>query len=45
MQAPDFEDLESASSPALPAAAQHDLTAVVVPLLKGVVYREDDAAL
>lgn len=24
---------------------QYDLTAVVVPLLKGVVYREDDAAL
>lgn len=45
MQAPDFEDIESDSSPALPAALQHDLTAVVVPLLKGVVYREDDAAL
>lgn len=28
-----------------PAAPQYDLTAVVVPLLKGVLYREDDAAL
>ena len=27
------------------AAAQYDLTAVVVPLLKGVVYREEDTAL
>ena len=28
-----------------PAAPQYDLTAVVVPLLKGVLFREDDAAL
>ena len=28
-----------------PAAPQYDLTALVVPLLKGVLYREDDAAL
>ena len=28
-----------------PAAVQYDLTAVVVPLLKGVVYREEDTAL
>lgn len=28
-----------------PAAAQYDLTALVVPLLKGVLYREDDTAL
>ncbi|MES2362471.1 MAG: DUF4194 domain-containing protein [Pseudomonadota bacterium] len=28
-----------------PAAPQYDLTAVVVPLLKGVLYREEDAAL
>lgn len=34
-----------ASPVALPAAPQYDLTAVVVPLLKGVIYREDDAAL
>ena len=27
------------------AAPQYDLTALVVPLLKGVLYREDDAAL
>lgn len=28
-----------------PLAPQYDLSAVVVPLLKGVLYREDDAAL
>ena len=28
-----------------PAALQYDLTALVVPLLKGVLYREDDAVL
>lgn len=28
-----------------PAAPQYDLTALVVPLLKGVLYREDDTAL
>ncbi len=28
-----------------PVTATHDLSAVVVPLLKGVVYREDEAAL
>ena len=28
-----------------PLAPQYDLTAVVVPLLKGVIYREDDTAL
>lgn len=27
------------------AASQHDLTSVVVPLLKGVLYREDDAPI
>ena len=28
-----------------PAAAQYDLTAIVVPLLKSVLYRDDDTAL
>ena len=32
-------------SDAPPTAPQYDLTAVVVPLLKGVLYREDEAAL
>ena len=40
------EATESPEAPqAPPAAPQYDLTAVVVPLLKGVIYREDDAAL
>ena len=33
------------ASAELPLAPQYDLTAVVVPLLKGVIYREDDTAL
>ena len=40
---PTLEPEPIADSP--PAAAQYDLTAVVVPLLKGVVYREEDTAL
>ncbi len=30
---------------AAPAAPQYDLTAIVVPLLKSVLYRDDDSAL
>ncbi|MDB5846434.1 MAG: hypothetical protein JWP29_186 [Rhodoferax sp.] len=29
----------------LPAAPQHDLTALVIPLLKGVLYRDEDPTL
>ena len=36
-------DEVTANAPA--AALQYDLTALVVPLLKGVLYREDDAVL
>lgn len=36
---------ESTADDVQPAAAQYDLTAVVVPLLKSVIYREDDNAL
>lgn len=32
-------------APAAPASAEPELSAVVVPLLKGVLYREDDPAL
>ena len=32
-------------APAAPAAAEPELSAVVVPLLRGVLYREDDPAL
>ena len=32
-------------APVAPAAAEPELSAVVVPLLKGVLYREDDPAL
>lgn len=35
---PDFDAPASAPTP----APQHDLTSLVVPLLKGVLYREDD---
>ena len=28
-----------------PSAAEHDLTSIVVPLLKGVLYRDEDAAI
>ena len=37
------EPLDTAS--AAPAAPQYDLTAIVVPLLKSVLYRDDDTAL
>lgn len=44
MDSPPTSESEAiADSP--PAAAQYDLTAVVVPLLKGVIYREEDSAL
>ena len=33
------------TAPALPAAPQYDLTAIVVPLLKSVLYRDDDTVL
>ena len=33
------------TAPAAPAAPQYDLTAIVVPLLKSVLYRDDDTAL
>jgi hypothetical protein len=52
MQAPDaFENPDAMSSSADAASAHssappsYDLSAVVVPLLKGVLYREDEAAL
>ncbi len=32
-------------APEAPAAPQYDLTAIVVPLLKSVLYRDDDTAL
>ena len=41
---PTQESLAVASH-ALPPPPQYDLTAVVVPLLKGVIYREEDSAL
>jgi hypothetical protein len=37
------EDIEVPLSPA--GAATHDLSAVVIPLLKGVIYRETDSGL
>ena len=37
--------LDAVATDAPPAAPQYDLTSVVVPLLKGVLYREDDAAI
>ncbi|MDP3923743.1 MAG: DUF4194 domain-containing protein, partial [Hydrogenophaga sp.] len=37
-------DLPSVAPAAQPSAPQPDLTRLVVPLLKGVLYREDDAA-
>ena len=40
----DVEDLDL-TVPALNVAPQHDLTALVIPLLKGVLYRDDDPAL
>lgn len=45
MDLPPEADPYAVPSGAPPAAHQYDLTAVVVPLLKGVLYREDDAAL
>ena len=45
MDLPPEADPYAVPSDALPAAPQYDLTAVVVPLLKGVLYREDDAPL
>ena len=43
MQAPDASD--ALDSGPVPVLAAYDLSAVVVPLLKGVVYRDDEAAL
>ena len=40
MQTSDLQDTADHSAP-----IQHDLTAVVVPLLKGVLYRDEDAAI
>jgi len=42
MQAPDLFDTP-APPEASPSAPQHDLTSLVVPLLKSVLYRDDDA--
>jgi hypothetical protein len=39
----DFEPRSEPDVPAHPPAPQHDLTSLVVPLLKGVLYRDDDA--
>jgi len=38
-------DLQGVTALVPVASAQHDLTAVVVPLLRGVLYRDDDAAV
>jgi Domain of unknown function (DUF4194) len=38
-------DSQSAASEPPQTAPQYDLTAVVVPLLRGVIYRDEDAAL
>lgn len=41
-----MDALDSAAPPAAPPATlQYDLTAIVVPLLKSVLYRDDDTAL
>lgn len=48
MHAPDmFEtpDAPEASPSATSSAPSHDLTSIVVPLLKGVLYRDEDTAL
>ena len=45
MTAPQIEEPGPAASDAPPPAPQYDLTSVVVPLLKGVIYRDEDAAL
>src|SRR3990167_3141673 len=48
MHAPDmFEtpDAPEASPSATSSAPSHDLTSLVVPLLKGVLYRDEDTAL
>lgn len=37
--------MDAIESAAPPAAPQYDLTAIVVPLLKSVLYRDDDTAL
>ena len=42
MQAPDLFDTPVMPE-ASPSAPQHDLTSLVVPLLKSVLYRDDDA--
>ena len=39
-----MDELKDKASDA-PAAPQYDLTAIVIPLLKSVLYREDDTAL
>ena len=39
------EESLAVASDASPPPPQYDLTAVVVPLLKGVIYREEDTAL
>ena len=39
----DLEPNPDSDSPSVTPAPQHDLTSLVVPLLKGVLYREDDA--
>lgn len=38
-------ELPDAATDAAPKDAQYDLTAIVVPLLKGVLYRDEDTAL
>lgn len=38
-------ELSDAATAAAPKDAQYDLTALVVPLLKGVLYRDEDTAL
>lgn len=37
--------MDAIDSAAAPSAPQYDLTAIVVPLLKSVLYRDDDSAL
>ena len=42
MQAPDLFDTPEVSETPVAAVPQHDLTSIVVPLLKSVLYRDED---